>query len=128
MQKSTRHLAASASLIAALGLVLPATAATATPHQARTHGARHTVLVQTDSLSGNRIVIYDRARDGSLTRAGSYRTGGLGGQAAGSVVDHLASQGSLVYESHQHTVLAVNAGSDSLSVFTLRGDRLTRCT
>src|SRR5262249_44729580 len=43
---------------------------------------------------------------------------------AGSVVDHLASQGSLTYD-HEHALLfAVNAGSDTVSVFSVRGDRL----
>lgn len=82
------------------------------------------VFAQTDNLSGNQVVAYDRAGDGSLTTAGTYSTGGLGGQLEGSVVDHLASQGSLVYDRENRLLYAVNAGSDTVSVFAVLGDRL----
>jgi DNA-binding beta-propeller fold protein YncE len=39
-------------------------------------------------------------------------------------VDHLASQGSLAYDPAQSTLYAVNAGSNTVSVFQVRGDRL----
>ena len=61
-------------------------------------GADHVVFVQTDNTAGNHVVAYDRAGDGTLTLDHAYSTGGLGGQLNGSVVDHLASQGSLGYE------------------------------
>jgi hypothetical protein len=82
------------------------------------------VFVQTDNLSGNQIVAYERAGDGTLTQAGTYATGGLGGQLEGSVVDHLASQGSLAYDAQNRLLYAVNAGSDTISVFAVFGDRL----
>ena len=82
------------------------------------------VFVQTDNSAGNAVVAYDRAADGTLTLAGTYPTGGLGGQLTGSVVDHLASQGSLRYDPHRGLLYAVNAGSDTVSVFAVRGDRL----
>ena len=56
-------------------------------------GARRVVFVQTDNTAGNQVVAYHRNVDGTLTLAGTYDTGGLGGQLTGSVVDHLASQG-----------------------------------
>ena len=62
--------------------------------------------------------------DGTLTLAGTYATGGLGGQLGGSVVDHLASQGSLGYDPDRGLLFAVNAGSNTVSVFAVRGDRL----
>jgi hypothetical protein len=64
------------------------------------------------------------AADGTLTPAGSYATGGRGGILAGSVVDHTASQGSLSYDPRHGLLYAVNAGSDTISVFAVRGDRL----
>jgi 6-phosphogluconolactonase (cycloisomerase 2 family) len=82
------------------------------------------VYVQTDNIAGNQIVVYDRAFNGTLTPAGTYATGGLGGQLAGSEVDHTASQGSLVYDSRDGLLLAVNAGSNTVSVFATSGDRL----
>jgi 6-phosphogluconolactonase (cycloisomerase 2 family) len=39
-------------------------------------------------------------------------------------VDHLASQGSLTYDPRHRELYAVNAGSDSVSVFAVDGDRL----
>jgi 6-phosphogluconolactonase (cycloisomerase 2 family) len=83
------------------------------------------VFVQTDNPSGNEVVAYDRAQDGALTLAHTYRTHGLGGVLNGSVVDHLASQGSLTYDQTNALLYAVNAGSDTVSVFSVRDDHLT---
>jgi 6-phosphogluconolactonase (cycloisomerase 2 family) len=82
------------------------------------------VFVQTDNTEGNQVVAYDRAADGVLSEAGIYPTGGLGGTLVGSVVDHLASQGSLAYDRENKLLYAVNAGSDTVSVFAVYGDRL----
>jgi hypothetical protein len=82
------------------------------------------VFVQTDNTSGNQVIAYRRAPDGTLRPARSYATGGVGGVLAGSVVDHLASQGSLSYDPWHSLLYAVNAGSDTVSVFAVSGDRL----
>lgn len=87
-------------------------------------GAHHVVFVQTDNPSGNQIVAYDRSNTGTLTLANTYSTGGLGGIAPGSVVDHLASQGSLAYDPSNAMLYAVNAGSNTVSVFSVQGDQL----
>ena len=96
-------------------------AGAASAHAQQPGGA---VFVQTDDPAGNTIVAYDRNADGSLTQAGNYRTGGLGGVLGGSVVDHLASQGSLQLDNG--LLYAVNAGSDTITVFAVDGDRLIR--
>src|SRR5262245_53832347 len=83
------------------------------------------VWVQTNELTGNSVVVYDRGADGRLTRAGTYPTGGNGGVAApGTESDHLASQASLVYDAADGLLFAVNAGSDSVSAFSVDGDSL----
>jgi 6-phosphogluconolactonase (cycloisomerase 2 family) len=110
-------------LAAAAGLALTAAALLAGPASAHSRGA---VFVQTDDPAGNTIVAYDRAPDGRLSQAGSYATGGLGGVLTGSVVDHLASQGSLALDRRAGLLYAVNAGSDSVTVFGVHGDRLQR--
>jgi 6-phosphogluconolactonase (cycloisomerase 2 family) len=111
------------AVAATLGAVAgPASAATS--QSADHHGDGRTVFVQTDNTAGNQVVAYDRARNGSLTQAGTYSTGGLGGILAGSVVDHLASQGSLTYDRQHSTLYAVNAGSNTIAVFSVRGDHL----
>lgn len=88
-------------------------------------GGGNAVFVQTNELDGNKVVVFERDRDGQLTRAGSYATGGNGGIAApGTESDRLASQGSLVYDGEHRLLFAVNAGSDSVSVFKVHGSAL----
>jgi 6-phosphogluconolactonase (cycloisomerase 2 family) len=84
------------------------------------------VFALTDNTAANQVVAYDRNSDGSLTQAGVYATGGTGGQLDGSVVDHTASQGALAYGQSFGTkvLLAVNAGSSTVSVFRVVGDTL----
>ncbi|HUH79974.1 MAG TPA: hypothetical protein VLZ06_01495 [Solirubrobacteraceae bacterium] len=77
-----------------------------------------------DRLAGNQVIAYSRAEDGTLTRAGVYDTGGLGGQLEGSVVDHTASQGALALDRAHNLLFAVNAGSNTVSVFSVYGDVL----
>ena len=84
----------------------------------------HVVYVQTDNIAGNQVVSYDRAPGGSLTWSASSATGGLGGVLNGSVVDHLASQGSLDADANNGLLFAVNAGSNSVSVFSTWGGGL----
>src|SRR6516164_4266615 len=85
-------------------------------------GAGNVVFVQSDGLAANQVVAYDRAADGSLTWSATYDTGGQGGRLNGSAVDHLASQGSLTYDPANGLLYAVNAGSNTLSVFAVDGD------
>ena len=120
------HAVAGLAVTAVLGL--SGTAGLASPasaHEAPT-AASPAVFVQTDDPAGNTVVAYDRNADGTLTQAGSYDTGGLGGVLTGSVVDHLASQGSLQLDASTRTLYAVNAGSDTVTVFGVDGDSLTR--
>jgi DNA-binding beta-propeller fold protein YncE len=107
--------------IVGAALVVAALApATASAHD------RAAVFVQTDNPNGNAVVAYDRNPDGSLKQAGTFSTGGRGGVLGGSVVDHLASQGSLTYDRAHGLLYAVNAGSDTVTVFGVDGDRLVR--
>jgi hypothetical protein len=88
------------------------------------HASSGVVFVQTNEPSGNTIDVFDRGADGRLALAAGYPTGGLGGVAAGAVSDHLASQGSLALAADGKTLIAVNAGSDTVSSFRVHGDRL----
>ena len=115
--------AAGLATAVALSFATPALASTAVPAFGG-GGASHAVFVQTDNTAGNQVVAYHRASDGTLSPAGTYATGGLGGVLAGSVVDHLASQGSLSYDPWHALLYAVNAGSNTVSVFAVHGDRL----
>ena len=115
--------AAGLATAVALPFATPALASTAAPAFS-SGGASHAVFAATDNTSGSQVVAYYRAPDGTLSPAGTYATGGLGGVLAGSVVDHLASQGSLSYDPGHGLLYAVNAGSDTVSVFAVNGDRL----
>jgi hypothetical protein len=122
-----KRIALAAATVAA---VAASAAGPASAQRSARHGAfggsAGAVFVQTDNLAANAVVAYDRAADGTLRQAGVYDTGGLGGQLTGSVVDHLASQGSLAYDRRAGLLYAVNAGSNTVSVFAVSGDRLAR--
>lgn len=88
-------------------------------------GGNHAVFVQTDNTAGNQVVAYERSGNGTLTLAGTYATEGLGGALTGSVADHLASQSSLVFDQNNGSLYAVNAGSNTVSVFSVAGTHLS---
>jgi 6-phosphogluconolactonase (cycloisomerase 2 family) len=116
-----------AALLAAVAVALVGAQASQAGHGPGKAGkpGKGVVFVQTNEPTGNQIAVYDQGRDGTLTRVGTYATGGLGGVAApGTESDPLASQGSLVLDQEHRLLLAVNAGSDTVSAFRVRGDRL----
>ena len=107
---------------AAATAALPAGAAAATPNSP---GISPAVFVQTNDPSGNAVLSYRRAANGSLTQVGTFSAGGLGGSTVSAPTDPLASQDSLVLDRDRGLLYAVNAGSDSLSVFSVEGTHLT---
>ena len=123
MKVLSRLMPAAAAALAVSAFAAPAASASTSERQSFP-GAANAVFVQTDNSAGNAVVAYHRAPDGTLTLAGTYPTGGAGGILAGSVVDHLASQGSLSYDRLHGLLYAVNAGSDTVSAFAAFGDRL----
>jgi len=76
------------------------------------------VYALTNASSGNAVLVYDRASDGTLSYNGSYATGGLG---AGN---GLGSQGAVTVTGDGRDVLAVNAGSNTLSSLAVESDGL----
>ena len=98
-----------------LGLVLALLAIAAPAGAADDPGA---VYALSNDASGNAVLVYDRGADGSLAYAGSVPTGGLG---AGN---GLGSQGAVTVSGDGRTVLAVNAGSNSVSTFGVESDGL----
>jgi 6-phosphogluconolactonase (cycloisomerase 2 family) len=79
----------------------------------------HLLFVQSNDPAKNQILVYDRADDGTLILAETIDTGGAGGSNQGGGVDPLSSQGSLVYDTHHRVLIAVNAGSNTVSVLGL---------
>jgi 6-phosphogluconolactonase (cycloisomerase 2 family) len=113
-------------VLAALLGALAALAGAAAASPGGGHGSGRVVFVMTDNTGGNQVVAYDRLGDGRLKEAGTYDTGGNGGVLDGSAVDHTASQGALAYDAADGLLFAVNAGSSTVSVFSVSGDQLTR--
>jgi hypothetical protein len=84
-------------------------------------GQGHAVFVQTDNPAGNQVVVLEENKNGLLSEREVVSTGGLGAQASGSVVDHLASMDSLVFDPAYRLLFAVNAGSGTLAVLSADG-------
>ncbi|MEO6350993.1 MAG: beta-propeller fold lactonase family protein [Candidatus Limnocylindrales bacterium] len=76
------------------------------------------VFTLSNSTSGNRVLVWHRAADGSLSPAGSVATGGTGTGAG------LGSQGALTLSPNHRWLYAVNPGSDEVSVFRVQGTHL----
>jgi 6-phosphogluconolactonase len=77
------------------------------------------VYTLSNSTSGNAVLAYARAADGSLTFQASYPTGGLGTGGG------LGSQGALVLSDDGHQLYAVNAASNTISAFAVGNGGLT---
>ena len=69
------------------------------------------LYTQTNDPSGNTVQRFDRTADGSLTSAGTFATGGVGLAGLGG------RQGAVELSGDGRYLYAVNAGSDSVSVF-----------
>jgi 6-phosphogluconolactonase len=85
------------------------------------YGERHAVFVMTNDADRNEIIAYERLPNGTLRDARKFSTGGRG---SGGLVDPLGSQGSLLLSDDGDYLFAANAGSGTISVFRVLGDRL----
>jgi 6-phosphogluconolactonase (cycloisomerase 2 family) len=72
------------------------------------------VYTLTNAASGNAVVAFTRAADGTLAAQGTFPTGGNGSGGA------LGSQGSIALSDDGRQLFAVNAGGNSVSVFGVR--------
>ncbi len=88
---------------------------------ADTHSAG-AVFVMTNNVDNNEVIAYHRASDGTLQESGRFATGGRG---SGGNNDPLESQGSLRLSQDHSLLFAVNAGSGSVSVFSVNGSNLS---
>ncbi len=83
----------------------------ATPAVASDEGAVYTM---TNATAGNEIVAFHRASNGALSALGTFSTGGLG---TGGTVDPLGSQYALILSADHRLLVAVNAGSNTVTAF-----------
>ena len=78
------------------------------------------VYTMTNAAAGNEVSAYDRSSDGSLTFRAAYETGGLGSGMG------LGSQGSVILNRDEDRLFVVNAGSNQISVFSIKKSQLQR--
>jgi 6-phosphogluconolactonase len=79
------------------------------------------VYTMTNSVAGNQILIFSRDSNGNLHAAGEVSTNGLG---VGGGLDALGSQHSLVLTRDEQWLVAVNAGSNEISVMRVNPNGL----
>jgi 6-phosphogluconolactonase (cycloisomerase 2 family) len=96
------------SLLASAGLIIAAVVAPAAA--LADEDASGAVYTMTNAVSGNQVVVFSRSGNGALTAAGVVATGGNGTGVG------LGSGHSIVVSDDGHDVIAVNAGSNSISV------------
>lgn len=82
----------------------------AQPAAATGVGAAYTM---SNATAGNEIIVFNRALNGTLSRTGSFPTGGEG--SGGS----LGNQSAIILSEDRRFLLAVNAGSNDVSVFRI---------
>ena len=98
-----------AGLAAALALAVPGVASA---HD----GIAGYVYTETNSSAGNAILAFSRSDGGVLTSIGSFSTQGVGTGGG------LGTQGEVILVGNGGWLLAVNAGSNDVSVFRVRDD------
>lgn len=79
------------------------------------------VFAATNDANKNEVVMYARSETGALEYVGNFATGGRG---EGGINDPLQSQRSLVLSNDHRFLLAVNAGSSTISVFQVNASGL----
>ena len=77
------------------------------------------VFTATNASSGNAVLAFHRADDGTLTAAGTYPTGGLGSGVG------LGSQGAVTLSEDGRWLFVVDAGSNDIATFAVRDAGLT---
>jgi 6-phosphogluconolactonase len=75
------------------------------PAAANTFG---TVYAMTNALGQNQVLVYHRAKGGTLTLMQTIATGGGGSGTQLDATDSLGSQGSLIFDSGHERLFAVN--------------------
>jgi len=103
--------------MATLGQAQESNPSARVPSRAAAHEGA--AFAMTNESDDNRIVRYSRAANGSLHRVGSISTRGRG------IGTDLDTQSGLELSRNHRYLYAVNAGSDDVTVFSVRGTRLT---
>jgi hypothetical protein len=81
---------------------------------------RGAVYTQSNDPAGNKVIVFDRFKGGTLVKRDAVSTGGLGSSQSvgcGPGCPILDSQNAVVVSENEKLVFAVNAGSDTVSSF-----------
>jgi 6-phosphogluconolactonase (cycloisomerase 2 family) len=105
-------------LLATITLAFAGTFAFFASPDARFRDSPGAVYVASNGAAGNQILVFERAADGQLTFENAIATGGLGTGSG------LGNQGGVRLSEDNRLLLAVNAGSNDVSVFELTNDGL----
>ena len=87
---------------------------------ANAQGVVGSVYIMSNSASGNQVIVYTRAADGTLTWKANYATNGLGITGLTG-----SNQGGLVLSEDGQWLIVVNAGSNDISLFSVNHKGLT---
>jgi len=85
-------------------------------HDGNNGNEESTVYTETNAVAGNDVLAYHQNSDGTTTALGSFSTDGNGTGAG------LGSQGSVTLDHDQRTLVAVSAGSNSVTAFSVNHD------
>lgn len=88
------------------------------PESVRAERSSGAVYTMSNATTGNRILAFERGPGGALTPSGSFATGGLGSGGG------LGNQGALTLSENDRWLLAVNAGSNEVTLFATDEDGL----
>jgi 6-phosphogluconolactonase len=90
----------------------------ATGNSTYTMAGNGTVFTENNNATVNRIISFERAADGTLKMSGSFSTHGKGTGTS------LGNEGGVILTDDGKYLLAVNAGSNEISVFQVRSNGL----
>lgn len=105
-------------VLGACAAILPATLSVET-FASSPRGHAGAVYTMSNSAMGNEVIAFNRAADGTLTPGAAYATDGMGTGGG------LGNQGGVTLSQNHRWLLAVNAGSNTVSVFKVAPDGLT---
>ena len=105
--------------LAIFALLILGTVVFLSPAMAASEDGNKAVYTMTNNLTGNEVIRYDRAADGTLSLSGTFPTNGLGTGSS------LGNQGGLVLSEDGNMLLVVNAGSNEISAFRVKSNGLT---
>ena len=78
---------------------------------ARNRSAKSLVFTLSNEVSGNKVIVFERKSDGTISESGRYSTGGTGTDGG------LGNQGALAISTSGKFLYVVNPGSNDISVF-----------